>query len=100
MASWKGLRTFSSDGNPPPLPIPKEIEQDARAFYQTLPEVEKARAKGDDSAISYLEDGTGQHAVVINASDSHEFWHYALIYDKNNRRIKVLKYSTGWSIGC
>lgn len=94
MASWKGVRTFSNDGNPPPPPIPKEIEQDARAFYQTLPEVEKAWAKDDDSQISYWEDGTGQHAVVIRASHDGEHWCYALIYDRNNRRIKVLKYST------
>lgn len=42
----------------------------------------------------FYEDGTGQHAVKIVAfpPNQNSVWHYALIYDKDNKRIKIIKY--------
>ena len=88
MAGWKGLGSFSY------TPVPDTIQRDARTYFQTLSEVERTSAE-DDSHVKYWEDGTGQHAVVLDAAHDNEFWTIALIYDRDNRRIKVLKYSTG-----
>jgi hypothetical protein len=42
----------------------------------------------------FYEDGTGQHAVEFIAFPHGEnaTWNYVLIYDKENQRIKVIKY--------
>lgn len=88
MKNWKGLGTFSN------TVVPEIIKQDAQAYFQTLPKVEKDSSE-DDHEVTYWEDGTGQHAVILHAPHDGEHWHHALIYDRGNRRIKVLKYSTG-----
>ena len=88
MKGWTPLGSFSN------TEVPETIKQDARAFFQTLPKVE--RICSDQSYdVSYYEDGAGQHAVVLQTSHDGEHWHYALVYGPNNRRIKLLKYSTG-----
>lgn len=43
----------------------------------------------------YFQDGTGQHAVEIIIGLNGTWWRHVLIYDKNGKRIKVIKYSTG-----
>jgi hypothetical protein len=45
--------------------------------------------------ISFFEDGTGQHAVVIEVDLNGTAWNHVLFYDKDNKRIKVIKY-VGW----
>jgi len=42
----------------------------------------------------FYEDRMGQHAVEFTAfpPDSNATWNYVLIYDKENKRIKVTKY--------
>jgi hypothetical protein len=44
--------------------------------------------------IGYYKDGTGQHAINFEIFEAHEnsSWHYALFYDKNGKRTKVVKY--------
>lgn len=44
--------------------------------------------------ISGYENGTGQHAIEFEAfpPDQNATWHYALIYDSKNNRLKVTKY--------
>jgi hypothetical protein len=44
---------------------------------------------------SFFEDGTGQHAVRIKIGLNGTVWLHVLIYDKDNKRIKVIKYSPG-----
>jgi hypothetical protein len=44
---------------------------------------------------SFFEDGTGQHAVKIKIGLNGTSWEHVLIYDKDNKRIKAIKYSTG-----
>jgi hypothetical protein len=43
----------------------------------------------------YFEDGTGQHAVKITIGLNHTNWRRVLIYDKDNKRIKTIKYISG-----
>jgi hypothetical protein len=42
----------------------------------------------------YFEDGNGQHAVEFTAfpPDSNSTWNYVIIYNKENKRIKLIKY--------
>jgi hypothetical protein len=88
MKGWKELGRLSNTA------APETITKDAQTFIQTLPATEKV-ASGEDYNVTYWEDVIGQHAVVLNTPHDGEHWHYALIYDQNNRRIKVIKYSTG-----
>ena len=93
MQGWQEVRTFAEPFYKT-VPIPKTIRQDVQAFIRTLSGQEKYDTEADFNEL-YWEDGTGQHAVVFNVPHDGEHWHYALIYDRNNRRVKVLKYSTG-----
>jgi hypothetical protein len=45
---------------------------------------------------SFFEDGTGQHAVRIEVDiGGKDAWYHILFYDKDNKRIKVIKYFYG-----
>ena len=48
-----------------------------------------------DGQSGYLEDGKGQHAVTIEIARDGTYWTYVLIYDQNDKRIKVMKYISG-----
>jgi hypothetical protein len=67
------------------------IAKDCQDYIQKLPPEGKnvARVSG------YFEDETGQHAVKIETPFNGISWVHALIYDKDNKRIKAIKYSTG-----
>jgi len=45
--------------------------------------------------IHFLEDGTGQHAVRFEIALNGTDWAHILIYDRENKRIKVIKYASG-----
>jgi len=51
--------------------------------------------KGFVGAVDFLEDGAGQHAVDIKMGVNGRWWRHILIYDKENKRIKVIRYKTG-----
>ena len=42
-----------------------------------------------------LEDGTGQHAVTIAVDLGGTEWSHVLTYDKNDKRVRVIKYISG-----
>lgn len=67
------------------------IEKDCRDYVQTLsPEEQKvAHVSG------YFKDEVGQHAVKIETPLNGTWWVHVLIYDKDNKRIKTIKYSAG-----
>jgi hypothetical protein len=68
-------------------PTDPAIEKDYQDFIQT-------EGKGRSQATGYFKDGTGQHAVSIEIfiKGENASWQYVLIYDKENKRIKVIKY--------
>jgi hypothetical protein len=43
----------------------------------------------------FYEDETGQHAVEIKIGINGTVWRHVLIYDKDNKRIKTIKYASG-----
>jgi len=47
--------------------------------------------------IEFLKDGTGQRAEKITISLNQTDWVHVLIYDKDNKRIKTIKYISGHS---
>jgi len=56
--------------------------------------IAKSRLLLRGGIAGFYEDGTGQHAVEFEAftPDVYEAWHYVLIYDRENKRIKLIKY--------
>jgi hypothetical protein len=70
--------------------LDKAIRDDYQDYIQKLPPKEKA----DVGIIDLLEDKTGQHAVRIEIS-GYACWYHILFYDKDNKRVKVIKYYVG-----
>jgi hypothetical protein len=66
----------------------KEITDDYQAYIQ------QHNMRGYAGPIQVFEDGTGQHAIEFEVFEHNKnaSWHYAFIYDKENKRIKVIKY--------
>ena len=55
--------------------------------------IQKVHPKKVVGDVSFFEDGTGQHAVSIEIfKNGNASLLYALIYDKESKRIKVIKY--------
>ena len=69
----------------------KTITDDYKNYILTLSPEEQRRA----GPILYFEDGTGQHAVDIEIGINGTSWKHILIYDKDDKRIKTVKYSPG-----
>lgn len=68
------------------------ITDDYHAYINSLPQ----NLRVGVGPIDYLEGGTGQHAVRIEIGVNGVDWGHVLIYDKENRRIKVIKYVIGY----
>jgi hypothetical protein len=66
------------------------ITRDYQDYIQKLPPEERTFV----GPVFYLEDGTGQHAfdAEVSIKGKNASWHYAFIYDKENKRVKVVKY--------
>ena len=71
--------------------LDKAIRENYQAYIQTLT-LEERKLIG---IIWILEDGTGQHAIRIEIDLHGTEWEHVLIYDKSDKRIKVLKYVGG-----
>jgi hypothetical protein len=69
------------------------IENDYQNYIHTLsPDEQKYLAY-----VECFEDGTGQYAVKITIGLNGTNWRHVLIYDKDNKRIKTIKYISGHS---
>jgi len=82
LAGWQ--KVYNHDPDP-------VIEKDYKDYIHTLSPEEQKFATFD----YYYEDGTGQHAVLITVGLNHTDWRHVLIYDKDNKRIKTIKYAAG-----
>ncbi|HEY3762404.1 MAG TPA: hypothetical protein VGN23_11720 [Verrucomicrobiae bacterium] len=72
----------------------KVITDDYKSYIQTLSPEERKFATVDE----FLEDGKGESAVSITVGLNDTNWRHVLIYDKNNKRIKTIKYVSGHSM--
>jgi hypothetical protein len=78
---------FSQD----PAKLDKAIQSDYQDYMQKLPPKERKVATYDND----FEDGKGQHAILITVGLNGTNWRHILIYDKNNKRIRAIKYVSG-----
>ena len=85
LAGWRELVRESDKPN-------QAITDDFQRYIQSLEPNERESAK----YVHYYEDGKGQHAlrfeVPINGTD----WAHVLIYNKENKRVKVFKYISAY----
>jgi hypothetical protein len=88
LAGWKYMYLGQLD---------QAIVQDYEAFIETLPPDERIQL--DKYSIGPYEDENGNHAVKFEIGKSGifhgTFWDYVLFYNKDNKRIKVVKYAAG-----
>jgi hypothetical protein len=74
----------------------KAVSDNYHEYINKLPPEERK----DVGSVFYFEDGTGRHAVTIEVSINGIFegteWRHVLIYDNENKRIKVIKYVKGY----
>jgi len=77
----------SSLGN---LDANKTIADDYKDYIQKLP----AKQKGYIGTTFFYENEAGQHAVSIQIFEGNKnaSWQHVLIYDKDNKRIKMIRY--------
>ena len=73
----------------------KAITNDYKNYIQTLSPDEQ---KFIPLVCNCYKDETGQHAVEITIGLNHTNWRHVLIYDKDNKRIKTIKYISGHSM--
>ena len=66
------------------------ITDDYQDYIKKLP----PKQKGYTGDISFFEDSTGQHAVSIQIFEGNQnaSWQHVRIYDKDNKRINVIRY--------
>jgi hypothetical protein len=69
----------------------KSIVDDYQDYIQKLPPEQKKYAYLNH----VFEDGTGQHAIQIEIPLNGIWWEHVLIYDKDGKRIKAVKYTAG-----
>ena len=67
------------------------LKSDYQDYIQRLPQEEKDAV----GPIFLYEDAFGQHAVRFMIGLDNTFWGHVLIYDNNNKRIRVIKYVYG-----
>jgi hypothetical protein len=85
LAGWKVLLSHDYEA------LDKAITDNYQGYIHQLPPQERKYA----GTVWFLEDGTGQHAVKIEIPLNHVWREHVLIYDKDNKRIKVIKYAGG-----
>jgi hypothetical protein len=81
LAGWHACRHQSSRY------FDKELQTDLEAYITSLP----GRQRDHIVGLTFCE-LNGQHAVRITIALNGSDWAHVLIYDKNNKRIKVVKY--------
>ena len=67
----------------------KAVIDDYQSYILSLTQEEQ---KSYPTLPGFYADGTGQHAIRFNVNMNGASWAHVLIYDKDNKRIKVIKY--------
>jgi hypothetical protein len=74
----------------------KNPDQVVTADYQNYIQTLSPEEKRNVGPIQFFEDGAGQHAIEIGIGINGRWWRHVLIYDKDDKRIKTIKYATGY----
>jgi hypothetical protein len=86
LADWKPL--FGREEEK----VDEATKADYQGYIQKLPSKERQFVQG---GILLFENGDGKHAVKIEIPYYGVWREHVLIYDKDNKRIKVITYSGG-----
>ena len=73
--------------------LDKTITDDYQNYIRQLPSQEKSYVQWSD--IWFYENKAGQHAVRIEIALDRVTREHVLIYDKDDKRVKVIKYANG-----
>ena len=79
---WCSLVTLDSN---------KAISDDYRDYINKLPPEERKYV----GPLQFFEDVSGQHAIMIEVALNGTDWAHVIFYDKNNKRVKAIKYVAG-----
>jgi hypothetical protein len=74
-----------------------KVDQPIVNDYQNYSHTLSPKEQNNIAYINFFEDGTGQHAVEFMIELNHTNWRHILIYDKDDKRIKTIKYVSGHS---
>jgi len=88
LEGWKGLGSAFVIA----CPFGQKIADDYRDYIGNLPPREKSLVHDHD--IRFYQDGRDQRAVEISIPMNGIWWKYVLFYDKNDRRVNVVRYAT------
>ena len=93
--------TFARHSNPiagwqPSSLVKLKKNQTINADYQDYIEKLPPKVRNYVGGVSFFQDGTGRHAVQVGVSMNGTHWQHVLIYDENNKRLKVMKYVSGY----
>jgi hypothetical protein len=69
----------------------KAVITDYNDYIKELPQAERERV----ADVRYFNDGAGQNAVAITVNGKDGSWTHVLIYDKQNKRLRVSKLAQG-----
>jgi hypothetical protein len=81
LAGWIELVRAGEEPN-------QAITTDYQSYIRSLPPKEREYP----TAAHFYTDGNGQHAVRFEVNMNGVSWAHVLIYDKDNERIRVIKY--------
>ena len=108
IAGWKvvgevGCKVGEMSAEVSPIIGYKEISDDVQKFVNKLPVDHLPDYCGGGTRrwcywledMRFYEDVTGQHAVGFHIPHDGTWWGYVLIYDKNNKRVKAVRYVEG-----
>jgi hypothetical protein len=71
--------------------LDKAVITDYNAYIESLPPAERERV----ADVRYFNDGAGQNAVAITVNGQDAPWTHVLVYDKQNKRLRVSKQAQG-----
>jgi hypothetical protein len=74
-----------------PGKLDKAIQDDYREYVSRLSPNERMWI----GPVGLSEDGSGQHAVTIHIAWYGTDWAHVLVYDKDNKRVRVTRYVAG-----
>jgi len=78
--------------NPGHFPI--SIIDDYKDFLKHIPRTLK-KTPPPIFQVCYFDDENQQHAIEITIPENGIWWKYVLIYNKDNKRIRTVKYASG-----
>jgi hypothetical protein len=73
--------------------LAKSVVDDYWKYFHSLPPNEASLV--NKYSIEEFEDGTGQHAAKLTIPYSGTWLVYVLIYDRDNIRVKTIRYTNG-----